>query len=211
VGLIRDLTGPARILGGGRLARKPLDGLGSRLKAGQVDKSKSLAHQAALVTQSNKRSRSAMETDIHKTSDLVTPQESQPHPHNVDHSVASLPHDCARRLALAEAVAQKTVNGTLPDYLKAEEFRVSLYLDAGLLGIDPADIARSLAHGQTESDIVEESYKKLLFARKQDELFLPFQKVSSTNGALDALGALNKEGIHDAIQNIGIAPAAEVN
>ena len=88
---------------------------------------------------------------------------------------------------------------------------MSLYLDAGLLGIDPANIARSLARGQTESDIVEESYKKLLFRNKQDELFPPFQKVPSTKGALDALGALNKEGIHDAIQNIGIASAAEVN
>jgi len=88
---------------------------------------------------------------------------------------------------------------------------VSLYLDAGLLGIDPSNIARSLANGQTESEIVEESYKKLLKTSKYDEIFPPFEKVPMTKGALDALGALNKEGIHDAIQSIGVGPAAEVN
>lgn len=210
VGLIRDLTGPARILAGGRLAPMSVDGLGSKLRTDSVDKSKTLAPQPTLATQSNKRSRSAMETDINKTCDFVTPHDSQAQARNVDDRVGLLPHDCARRLALAEAVAQKTVNGTLPDNLKAEDYRLSLYLDAGLLGIDPADIARSLAHGQTESDIVEESYKKLLKTSKHDELFPRFEKVPITKGSLEALGALNKEGIHDALQSIGMAPAAEV-
>ena len=211
MGLIRDLTGPARILTGGRLAPMSVDGLGLKLKTDSFDKSKTIAPQPSLATQSNKRSRSAMETDVYKTGDLVTAQDSQLQARNIDDSVLLLPHDCARRLALAEAVAQKTVNGTLPDNLKVEEYRVSLYLDAGLLGIDPSNIARSLANGQTESEIVEQSYKKLLKTSKHDEIFPPFEKVPITKGALDALGALNKEGIHDAIQSIGVGPAAEVN
>lgn len=76
------------------------------------------------------------------------------------HQAPPLSHDNARRLVLAETIAQKTVNRTITGELKATEKRVSLYLDAGLLGIAPNDMARHMVEGYTEAEIVEHYYKK---------------------------------------------------
>lgn len=123
-----------------------------------------------------------------------------------------LPHDCSRRLVLAEVVAQKTVNGTITEDMKAEEYRISLYMDAGLLNIDPKDIARSLAKGETESDVVEKAYEKLCEKRKRDDLLPPCRKAPKTTGAFAALGALTQKGIHEALAAIGATPlSAAVN
>eukprot|EP00542_Grammatophora_oceanica_P014731 CAMPEP_0194028370 /NCGR_PEP_ID=MMETSP0009_2-20130614/2355_1 /TAXON_ID=210454 /ORGANISM="Grammatophora oceanica, Strain CCMP 410" /LENGTH=220 /DNA_ID=CAMNT_0038667741 /DNA_START=22 /DNA_END=684 /DNA_ORIENTATION=- len=72
-----------------------------------------------------------------------------------------LSHEATRRLILAETVAQKTVNNSVSRVLKAEEYRVHMYLDCGLLGIKPAEIRKSVMHGGTEENLVKKSYKRL--------------------------------------------------
>ena len=72
-----------------------------------------------------------------------------------------LSNDVTRRLALAEAVAQKTVNGMITDELKEEEYRTSLYLDAGVMGINPEDISKLTREGKTEFQIIERCYSQL--------------------------------------------------
>lgn len=113
-------------------------------------------------------------------------------------------HDCTRRLMLAETVAQETARGTITEMLKAEEYRISLYLDAGLFNIDPGDMARYLASGKSESDIVEEAYNRLANNGKRDtSTLLPkYRRVESNGGALRALGALTQQTINDALQGI---------
>ena len=74
---------------------------------------------------------------------------------------APLSQDTVRRLGLAEAVAQKTANGTITAELQEAEQRVNLYLDAGLLGIPPEEMARQMVQGRTEQEIVEQYYKKI--------------------------------------------------
>jgi hypothetical protein len=123
-------------------------------------------------------------------------------------AVPPLPHNCSRRLVLAEVVAQKTVNGTITDDMKAEEYRISLYMDAGLLNIDPKEIVRSLAKGETESDVVEKAYGKLCEKRKRHDLLPPCRKAPKTAGALAALGALTRKGINEALAAIGAVPPA---
>lgn len=75
--------------------------------------------------------------------------------------VKPLGQDISRRLVLAEAVAQKTVNGMITDELKEEEYRTSLYLDAGLIGIKPDEISKLTMEGKTEFQIVEKCYSQL--------------------------------------------------
>lgn len=111
-------------------------------------------------------------------------------------------HDCKRRLMLAETVAQETARGTISELLKAEEYRISLYMDAGLLNIDPSEISRYLANGKTESDVVEGAYKKIAKDGKRDNLLPKYQRVHNAVGALDALGALTQQSIQDALQVI---------
>mmetsp|Transcript_25249 Transcript_25249/g.35604 ORF Transcript_25249/g.35604 Transcript_25249/m.35604 type:complete len:652 (+) Transcript_25249:309-2264(+) len=79
-----------------------------------------------------------------------------------------LTEDMARRLVLAETVSQKTANGTVtPDLIKAEE-KAALYLEAGLLGIDPDELAGFLAKGHTEEEIVRD-YCNAVIDNEQDE------------------------------------------
>jgi hypothetical protein len=120
-----------------------------------------------------------------------------------------LSYDCLRRLDLAEMVAQKTVNGTISDTLKAEEYRVSLYLDAGLLNIQPTEIKQYLSQGLTESDIVEEFYQRTLAKRTKkqriDSFLPPCLPVPYTDKASKALGALTEQGIREALQDLSKA------
>lgn len=126
-------------------------------------------------------------------------------------TAAPLPHDCARRLVLAETVAQKTVNGTITDELKSEEYRIGLYMDAGLLGILPSELVVALTQGRTESEVVEEKYEQALLLvgnnnnnkRKRDEILPPCRRVPKTKGALEALGALTMRGIDEALIAVG--------
>ncbi len=115
---------------------------------------------------------------------------------------SQLAHDCARRLMLAETIAQETARGTITELLKAEEYRISLYLDAGLFNIDPVDIARCLASGKSESDIVEEAYARLANSGKRDTLLPNYRRVESNGGALRAVGALTQQTINDALRVI---------
>jgi len=118
-------------------------------------------------------------------------------------SVCSLPFDCIRRLDLAETMAQRTVNGTITEQQKDEEYRISLYMDAGLLGISPSQLVQALSNGKTESDLVEESYSKHGKKRKLDGLLPPLRKAPKMAGALEGLGALTKIGIQNALSVIG--------
>jgi len=73
-----------------------------------------------------------------------------------------LTEDMARRLVLAETVSQKTANGTItPDLIKAEE-KAAFYLEAGLLGIDPDEMAHLLAKGHTEEEVVRDYCKAVI-------------------------------------------------
>jgi hypothetical protein len=127
----------------------------------------------------------------------------KPHSKISPHFMRPLSYDCLRRLELAEMVAQKTVNGTISDALKAEEYRVSLYLDAGLLNIKPSEILRYLSQGLTESDVVEEFYQKTTVKRQRIDSFLqPCLPVPYTDKALEALGSLTEQGIRDALQEL---------
>jgi hypothetical protein len=230
MGLGRAGSGPTGVLGGGRLAPMPFGGRGSPLSAAGLGQQATLAPRPASVPNARKRANAVLvradgslvsansSSRTNKNGGTISPRDGQRR--STGHkgrrskdapSGPPLPHDCARRLVLAETVAQKTVNGTITDELRAEEFRISLYLDAGLLDIDPADIARSLARGQTESDLVEESYEKLVKKAKRDELLPSCRKAPNTTGALAALGALTKIGIHDALLAIGAAPTPEIN
>lgn len=117
----------------------------------------------------------------------------------------SLPIDCVRRLNLAEILAKKTANGTVTDEQKNEEYRVSLYMDAGLLGIEPCDLVKGLSEGKTESDLVEERYDRYDKKRKINALIPPLKRCHKTPGALEGLGALTKIGIENALSTIGAA------
>lgn len=143
-------------------------------------------------------------------------QQSMPRPNRPKKKEVSatqtLSHDTARRLVLAETVAQKTVNGTITDELKDEEYRVSLYLDAGLLGIKREDMAEMINKGRCESDIVQHYYDQLLVKngngkRPATDSLLPPVKKSHTDKtvALSGLGALTDEGILKALRAIGAA------
>jgi len=116
---------------------------------------------------------------------------------------SSLPIDYIRRLDLAEAMAQRTMNGTITEEQKNEEYRISLYLDAGLLGISPSDLAKGISEGKTESDIVEEIYNKNGKKRKLDSILPVFKKTLKTTGALEGLNALTKDGIEKVLSVIG--------
>jgi len=70
-----------------------------------------------------------------------------------------LTEDMALRLVFAETVSQKTANGTITADMMVAERNSGLYLDAGLIGIDPDKMAQYLAEGQTEKQIVEHHYK----------------------------------------------------
>lgn len=73
-------------------------------------------------------------------------------------AIALLSDDVAHRLILAETIAQRTLSGSVSEPLKAQEKRMNLYLDAGLLGIDLEGMSEWLQRGETEEFIVEDRY-----------------------------------------------------
>jgi hypothetical protein len=73
---------------------------------------------------------------------------------------------CSYRHDFAEMIARHTAADTMTDELHAADRRVSLYLDAGILGIPPAEIVKRLANGETEFDIIEQAYLKLKQGRE---------------------------------------------
>jgi hypothetical protein len=77
--------------------------------------------------------------------------------------------DLVERLVSAETMAQRTVQGTVTDALKAEEKRKGLYLDAGLLGIDLREMMERRKGGQSEESIIEEYFAKLRQKRDDDD------------------------------------------
>jgi hypothetical protein len=70
------------------------------------------------------------------------------------------------RHEFAEVIAQNTAAETMTDELHTMDRRVSLYLDAGILGIPPAEIVKRLANGETEFDIIEQAYLQLKQGRE---------------------------------------------
>jgi hypothetical protein len=76
-------------------------------------------------------------------------------------SLAPLSNDLAHRLVFAETLAQRTLNGSVTEQLKAEAKRMDLYLDAGLLGIDLGEMAERLSRSEAEASIVEDYFNKL--------------------------------------------------
>jgi hypothetical protein len=85
-------------------------------------------------------------------------------------SLSSLSDDLAHRLVLAETMAQRTLNGSVTEELRAEEKRMNLYLDAGLLGIDLGEMSERIAKGETEESIVQDGFSLLkLKGRKPSE------------------------------------------
>lgn len=77
--------------------------------------------------------------------------------------------DLVERLVCAETMAQRTVLGTVTNELKAQEKRMGLYLDAGLLGIDHDEMTEKRKGGQLEESILEEYYAKLRRKRNHDD------------------------------------------
>lgn len=82
---------------------------------------------------------------------------------------SSCSEDLVERLVFAETMAQRTVQGTVTNALKAEEKRMSLYLDAGLLGIDYDEMMERRKSGQSEECILEEHSAKLRRKRDPDD------------------------------------------
>jgi len=119
---------------------------------------------------------------------------------------SSLPNDLVNRLVLAETLAQRTVQGTVTEAMKAEEERMGLYLDAGLLGIDLGEIAEKRARGQSEDSIVEEYYEKLKLKsdgkvepdRKRIKLAAGRTQETDIQDALGAMIRLRTHGANDA-------------
>ena len=72
-------------------------------------------------------------------------------------------------MCAAETMAQRTVLGTVTNELKAQEKRMGLYLDAGLLGIDYDEMTERRKGGQSEESILEEYYAKLRRKRNHDD------------------------------------------
>lgn len=89
-------------------------------------------------------------------------------PLNNNRAKTSLSNDHVQRLVFAETLAQRTAQGTATDEMKAEEQRMGLYLDAGLLGMDLKEIARKRAMGQTEQSIIDECYERLKLKRDKE-------------------------------------------
>lgn len=126
-------------------------------------------------------------------------------------SLAPLSNDLAHRLVIAETVAQRTLNGSVTEELMAEEKRMGLYLDAGLLGIDLGEMAERLSKGQKEESIVEDCFNKLKARgreasgkRRDETLPAPAKKprvaVAGKSGSL-----FREKDIQDALVAIGAA------
>ena len=124
---------------------------------------------------------------------------------NIASSVPSLPVDLVHRLILAETFAQRTVNGTDTETLKAEEKRMSLYLDAGLLGIDLSEMAAKRSMGCTEESIVEAAYQE----KEEDDgdkkqSVEPLKKKLKLGEDLATInGRVHDKDVHDALVAIG--------
>jgi hypothetical protein len=192
--------------------RQPFRGLDNNLSATCeglcVDSSNSRSNSSPLFSGKNTTGK---EAGLNCEGTAITADVSKPYTLTADEShnkisnlyLTPLSYDCLRRLELAEMVAQKTVNGTISDALKAEEYRVSLYMDAGLLNIQPSEIIRCLSQGLTESDVVEEFYQRTPAKKQRIGSFLPpCLPVPYTDKALESLGALTEQGIRDALQDL---------
>lgn len=116
------------------------------------------------------------------------------------------------RLVFAETLAQRTVQGTVTEEMKAEEKRMGLYLDAGLLGIDLGEVAAKRAMGQTEEEIVEEAYNRLKLKRDKEnggtenassEPARKKSKRDARNGETTTGNANKSKDIEDALVAVG--------
>ena len=124
-------------------------------------------------------------------------------------SLAPLSNDLAHRLVLAETIAQRTLNGSVTEELTAEEKRMGLYLDAGLLGIDLGEMAERLSRGQTEESVVEDCFNRLKAKgreasgkRRGETLPIPAKKLKGA--AEGKSGALFREkDVQEALVAIG--------
>jgi hypothetical protein len=125
-------------------------------------------------------------------------------------SLSPLSDDLAHRLVLAEAMAQRTLNGSVTEELKAEEKRMNLYLDAGLLGIDLSEMSERMAKGETEESIVQDGFSVLkLKGRKPSEkrraatLATPAKKRKLAAAPVKGGLTIQDKAIQDALVAIG--------
>lgn len=131
-------------------------------------------------------------------------------------SLSPLSDDLAHRLVLAETMAQRTLNGSVTEELKAEEKRLNLYLDAGLLGIDLSEIFERIAKGETEESVVQDGFNLLkLKGRKPSEkrrsatLSTPAKKRKLAAAPVEGGLTFQDKAVQDALVAIGAATPKE--